>query len=146
MASFRATGFQVSGHTSEWRRLRRHGRQWLGPPGKRAKVVTRSAGSTGACKFCRLSRAQAERFLEEFRARLAKFGLDLSSGQDAVDRAGCLRRTWSVTCISDNEGSKEKTTICQQRRPQHRRFRLELTCLNMIVSRSSNCSTDGSPT
>src|ERR1017187_9240726 len=60
-----------------------------GPPGKRAKVVTRSAGFTGACKFCRLSRAQAERFLEEFRARLAKFGLDLSSGQDAVDRAGC---------------------------------------------------------
>src|ERR1017187_7905836 len=80
----------VSGLRShEWRRLRRHGRQWLGPPGKRAKVVTRSAGSTGACKFCRLIRAQAERFLEEFRARLAKFGLDLSSGQDAVDRAGC---------------------------------------------------------
>src|ERR1017187_2385669 len=145
MPSFRATGFQVSGHTSG--AACGHGRQWLGPPGKRAKVVTRSAGSTGACKFCRLSRAQAERFLEEFRARLAKFGLDLSSGQDAVDRAGCHpEELWSVTCISDNEGSKEKTTICQQRRPQHRRFRLELTCLNTIVSRSSNCSTDGSPT
>src|ERR1039458_3156154 len=83
--------FQVSGHTSG-AVCRRHGRQWLGPPGKRAKVVTRSARSTGACKFCRLSRAQAERFLEEFRARLAKFGLDLSSGQERLIVRAVIRK------------------------------------------------------
>ena len=39
------------------------------------------------------SRAEAERFLEEFRERLAKFGLELHAGEDAADRVWAVRRS-----------------------------------------------------
>ena len=38
------------------------------------------------------SRAEAERFLKEFRERLAKFGLELHAGENAADRVWAVRR------------------------------------------------------